>query len=193
MDPRPLSFDQLAHRASRLGDLTEDLEGDREVVRSENPDRVDVLVWISPAEPDAVQTDGWAELLRACDLCEQFDARVVAPLVHDEHAIWGELHKPRRRSDARRQRLLDVDRQAARNQLLGHVGVCGRRRCDDESLEIVLKLLRACDDASDAGIESRAALRLVAGDDGNRCAELDEIAHDVTAPFSVADDSDFAC
>src|SRR6185437_6682782 len=145
MDPRPLSFDQLAHCASRLGDLTEDLEGDREVVRSENPDRVDVLVWISPAEPNAVQTDWWAELLRACDLCEQLDARVVAPLVHDEDAIGSELCKPRRGRHAGRQRLLDVDRELARNQLLGHLGVRGRRRCDDESLEIVLKLLGARD------------------------------------------------
>ena len=77
--------------------------------------------------------------------------------------------------------------------MLGHLGVGGCRGCDDESLEIVLKLIDARDDASHAGVESRAALRFVAGDDGDRCAELDEIAHDVTAPFSVADDSDFAC
>src|SRR5690242_1767051 len=70
---------RIGHRASRRRQLSEDLEPDRHVVRSEVPDRVDVGVRMTPADARGVEPDDRAELVAPGQVGQELDSRVVAP------------------------------------------------------------------------------------------------------------------
>ena len=73
--------------------LTDDLEGDREIVRREHPDRIRRMS-IARLHANRPQTVHGPELSRRRDRSERRDAGVVAPLVHDEESIRGQRGEP---------------------------------------------------------------------------------------------------
>jgi hypothetical protein len=87
--------------------MTKYLIGDGEIVRQQNPEGVDVLMRIRPAEPIASYGEDLAELPRSRRVRQGLDAGMVAPFVHHEDAFPGPLDQTARGGNVVGHRLLD--------------------------------------------------------------------------------------
>src|SRR5262245_60091344 len=166
----------------------EDLERDREVVRGENPDGVHV-VRVPPADTSRPDAHDVAQLPAPCDLGQELDARVIAPLVHHVEPVGRHGRELLGVFGVVRQRLLDVNRHSVFERLLRDGRMSAGRSCDDDPVHP--------GQLSDPGHEARGSslvrngLRPVrAGSDRHLAAERDQVAEDQPAPISTPDQAD---
>jgi hypothetical protein len=181
--------DALADGAPGIGQVTKDLEGDRKVVRHENPDGVDVRVRMAPADPGRRQSDDGPELRRARDPSELFDARVVAPLVHHEQAPIAGRGQPPRIVQVRSHRLLDEHRHTEIQQGFNRLRVGDRRRRYDHARDL-RKLVDRRDDRRRPAVRGARPRLVAAGHDGYPAVQRVQVAEDVAAPVAAANECD---
>ena len=186
----PLGRTVQSHRNGtfRSRQEAEDLDRDREVMRGENPDRVDV-VRVPPADTRRPEPDDVAQLAAPCDPGHELDARVIAPLVHHEEPVGRRGRKPLGVVGVVRQRLLDVHGHSVFQRLLRDRRMGAGRGRDDDAVR--------AGQLSDPGHEARGAsfgrngpCSVRAGNDRHLAAERDEVAEDQPAPISAADQAD---
>ena len=140
-------------RGFHLRQMTKYLIGDGEIVRQQNPEGVDVLMRIRPAEPIASDGEDLAELPRSRRVRQGFDAGMVAPFVHHEDAFPRPLDQTARGGNVAGHRLLDEDRLSRGKQLLDHRGMARRRRRHHVAVNVLGKRGNVGGDADRAAIE----------------------------------------
>src|SRR4051794_3711557 len=82
------------NNAAWFGDVTKDLQRDRQVVRNEVPERVDVPARARPVGANGLDAANHTDFSGCRDRCKRLDARVIAPDVADKNAIRGNRRKP---------------------------------------------------------------------------------------------------
>jgi len=178
--------DRVGDRAARLRELAENLDREREVVWTKDPDRVDV-VRVPPADAGAAQPDHETELTLARDSRERLDSRVIAPLVHHEEPLLAA--EPGRVGGIRRQRLLDEDRHSARERLVADLRVGLRRHGHDDSLHL-RELRRRRHDRGRSALARGRPARIGPCHDAHAAAQREEVPQDEPSPSSAADQAD---
>ena len=175
----------LADRGAGGRHCAEDLERDRQVVRSVDPDRVHVVEAVAPRDPRRPQADHAPSSPERAISRQRFDSRVVAPLVHHEQAAVLDRRQPLGLGDVGGQRLLDEDRDPATEKSLGDRRMRDRGRGDDRAVDLRQLLHRRDDARRPALLRATAALRRT-GDYVHLATEHAEVAQDVPAPLTAA-------
>ena len=96
--------------------VAQHVQADRQVMRKQIPDRVDLVVGHRPAKPVEPESDHLADLTALGIPRDAFDAAVVAPFVHDEDAIRCGAGKQLCCGEIGSQRLFDKKRNVARQK-----------------------------------------------------------------------------
>ena len=182
----------LDRRGPRVRDLPEHLERDRDVVRGEHPDPVDIAVRVAPADPRRVQRRDRPELARARDAPERLDARVVTPLVHHEEPVRSTRRQRGRVGGIVGERLLHEDGHTQVEQLVQHLRVRGGRGDHHRTLNLAQILDRGDDGAGAARLGPLAARR-AASDYDDLTAQPKEVTQHVHAPPAAAHECHPGC
>jgi len=112
----------------------------------------------------------------------------VAPFVHDEQALRGELGKPCRRASVVAQRFLAVDGNAHLERLLDDGGMRARRRGDDNPVDTGERR-DVSDELPCPALLCPGPALLRASDDQNLAPERDQVTEDVLPPPPAADEA----
>ena len=172
----------LPHRSLRLGNATQDLLSNREIVRREDPDVVDVTTMgVPPSHSLCAQSDDVAELSIRSDSSERQDARVVAPLVHHEQATIAFLREPGCCGGIGGERLLDEDRHSEPECFPRHLLVRPDWCCDHSTVDCA-DVPDLCHDVCGTAVSCGSVRLFIGRNSHNLAAEADEVTQDVPAP-----------
>ena len=186
--PNGVSVVHFRERRAWRRHVAEDLERQRQIVRRQIPDTVNVRSRAGPVRPRAAHAGDRADFAGPRDFPELLDAGVIPPDVSHEQPIAAARQEAFRVGDARGERLLDEHRYPARQQSVDHRRMRYCRRGDNERVN--LGQIVDIDDRPGAKRGGRGARLLVEVRDNDGRPERNEITKDERAPAAAADQSD---
>jgi hypothetical protein len=183
------AVDHLGRRGERRRQPAEHLERDRQIVRQVPPDRVGVAAEVAAAVAHAREPAHASELTGGGDLAQRRDARVVAPLVHDEQPPGAGGGQALGGRGVVGERLLHEHR-GAEGERLGHDRRVPVDRHDHHHPVDLAEVGHGGHDTSGPALARPPDRRLRARDDRHLAAQRAQVAQDVPAPAAAADQRD---
>ena len=125
----------------RIGIFVEQVVKDRQIVRREVPEHVDVGLEEAQVDAHRVVVAELAKFAGSQGLADTLNraGEEIGMIDHQDHALaFGQVHQFFRFRDRRAHRLLDQDVLAGEDRLAGKIEMCGDRRGDEHSLDLAI-------------------------------------------------------